>query len=224
MKSHHSNYFSRAVLLFFSLLLLCHTSKGQSNDTTKVGVFITSIYDLDYSNNSFSVDFWIWRINTNREFKDYYSFSASNAKESKKISSSTDFPDQNENILPTLKGDTTFWDYENFSTVVKHEFNITKYPFDEEILVIEFEGENYYDDWVKLQIDEKESGYADLKINGWEIGKMRIEKFNTTYPTNFGSPGDKGSHTYSGFKILIPIKREGTALFFKLFQDLFSQC
>ena len=39
---------------------------------------------------------------------------------------------------------------------------------------------------------------------------MQIKETKTIYESTFGSPGDKGFHSYSGFKVLIPIKREGT--------------
>lgn len=210
-------------LLFTSIVITLgiNISMATPTDTTKVGIYISSIYDLDYINNAFSVQYWIWRLNTKREFKEYNLFEVSNAKETKRILTSTDYKDQGENILPSNKNDTLFWDYENFTSIVKHEYDITNYPFDYETLVVEFESTTYYDDWVKLQIDEKDSGHGDLVINGWQIEEMKIEKVNTKYESTFGSPGDKGFHSYSGFKVSIPIKRDATALFLKLFSGLF---
>src|SRR3954464_747919 len=31
-----------------------------TRDTCRVGIYILSIYDLDYPNQSFSADFWLW--------------------------------------------------------------------------------------------------------------------------------------------------------------------
>lgn len=212
---------SKIQMLFIIISFLFATSFSNAStiDTTKVGVFITSIYDLDYINNSFSVEYWLWRLNTKREFKEYHLFEATNSKENELLFTSTTWPDQIDNQLVN-KGDTLFWDYESFRSIVKHDYDITKYPFDEEVLTIEFEGSTYYDDWVKLQIDQKASGSSMPKINGWETGDMTIESINIIYPTNFGSPGDTAHHAYSGFVVKLPIKRIGTSLFFKLFSGL----
>ena len=58
--------------------------KAKAADTTKVGVYITSIYDLDYSNSSFTVEYWLWRLNKNREFKEYYIFNPIETKTEEK--------------------------------------------------------------------------------------------------------------------------------------------
>lgn len=194
---------------------------AQTSDTTKIGIYITSVFDLDYINNSFSVEYWMWRLNTKREFKEYNLFDASNSKEVTTLFSSTEWKDQSENQLININGDSLFWDYENFRSVVKHDYDITKYPFDEEVLTLEFEGSTYYDEWVKLQIDQKASGHSDLKLNGWEIGEMKVSPVNYKYTSNFGSPGETSDHVYSGFVVQIPIKRVGNAMFFKLFSGLF---
>lgn len=208
------------VSLIVSFISLVNAAEAETADTTKVGIFVTSIFDLDYNNNSFSVEYWMWRLNNKREFKDYNSIEATNSKELKKLSSTIDWKDQSENQLLNGSGDTLFWDYENFRSTVKHDYDITKYPFDEEILIMEFESSNYYDDWVKLQIDQTNSGKSNFKINGWEVGEIKIDAIKTTYPTNFGSPGDTTSHVYSGFIVQLPIKRVGTTMFFKLFSGL----
>ncbi len=205
------------------LLIFCSSLKARSTplDTTKVGIYLTSIYDLNYINNSFSAEFWLWKINSKWEFKKYYAIEATNVKESKREFSTTDWPDQTENILPNGKEDTLYWDYEKFRSVVKHEYDITKYPFDSEMLIMEFEGINYFDDLVKLQIDEKASGHSKLTIDGWRVGEMQLDTFNTIYASTFGSPGDKGFHKYSGIRVKIPIEREATALFLKLYAGIF---
>ena len=154
------------VALIVSFLSLVNVAEAETADTTKVGIFVTSIFDLDYNNNSFSVEYWMWRLNNKREFKDYNSIEATNSKELKKLSSTIDWKDQSENQLLNRAGDTLFWDYENFRSTVKHDYDITKYPFDEEVLIMEFESSNYYDDWVKLQIDQTNSGKSNFKING----------------------------------------------------------
>jgi hypothetical protein len=103
---------------------------------------------------------------------------------------------------------------------IKHDYNISQYPFDEETLKINFEGATYYDDWVKLSVDP-ESKMDSIKINGWKVGQMEIKRTDNVYASSFGSPGETKAQKYSGFTVSIPIAREGWALFLKLFSGLF---
>jgi hypothetical protein len=210
----------RSMLPFVAALLLnTNISYSATSDTTKVGVYITSIYDLDYQNSAFSVEFWMWRLNTDPTIREFYTFEPTNSKKHDKTFTSTTWEDQTDNMV-IRKTDTLFWDYENFKSVFKHQYDINRYPFDEELLVMEFEGDTYYDNWVNLQIDQKESKQNKIEINGWDIGQMQIEKFETRYETSFGSPGDTTKHTYSGFRVSIPIHRKAPFLFVKLFTGL----
>ncbi len=214
--------------LGFVLVFFCSTlcSWGQPSvsintadkirDTVKVGIFINSIYDLDYQRGSFSVNYTVWRLNKKREFKDYYLFLPMNALELDTLVSSAEFHDQSENIISRRTGDTTFWDYYDMTGKFRHEFDVRTYPFEVEELVMEFEGNMYYDHYVELAIDNQ-SGTDTLKLDSWEISPIKTLTTEKTYPTNFGSPGESGTHTYARFKVVIPIKRSGGSLFVKLF-------
>jgi hypothetical protein len=207
--------------LILIVLLIPQVAMSNIQDTTKVGVFVTSIYDLNYVDNSFSAQFWVWHLNKKREFKEYNIYEPNNVKQLKKTSSSTEWPDQSENVLPLKNLDTLFWDYEEYEGVFTHQYDINKYPFDKEILIMDFESSNYYDDWVKLVLDSKHSALdINISIKGWNIDEMKVEKYGSVYNTTFGSPGDSSGHVYSGFRVTIPIERNGIALFFKLFTGL----
>lgn len=208
-------------ILILPLVILIGIQSWAKSDTTTVGVFISSIYDLDYQENTFTVNYWLWRLNNKREFKEFYTFAPSNSKDDKQLFSSTNWADQSENQFPQKNGDTLFWDLENMQSLIKHDYDISRYPFDTEVLTIEFEGATYYDDWVKLKIDSSDSKVDSFEITGWKIGKMKIKRTDNIYASSFGSPGDTKAHRYSGFTVQIPIEREGWALFFKLFSGLF---
>ncbi len=189
-------------------------------DTTKIGFYITSIHDLNYVENSFEIDLWFWRTNPTKDLSNYHLFQPRNAKESSKLFSSKEFEDQDENVI--ISGvDTTFWDYDQYKCKVNHYFDLKRYPFDREYLSIEFEELTNYGQLVYLEIDKKESGIAKFEIKGWDIGQMEIEPFQSRYETNYGNPSDTVRYSYSGVRVVIPIKRQGLGLFFKLFTGLF---
>lgn len=212
----------RILLLAFLHFAIITNLKASVPDSSKVGFYITSIHDLDYINNSFSAEFWFWRVNKTKDLSEYYLFSPKNVKECRTPFTSKDYKDQSENVLfDSISSDTTFWDYEKYNCIFKHYFDISKYPFDEETLVIEIEELTNYDSSVYLTLDSVESGlYKDLTIKGRKIGKIRTESFRTVYDTDFGNPVDNKRYGYNGIRILIPIKREGLGLFLKLYTGL----
>ncbi len=50
-------------------------------DTCKVGVYITSLYDLNFSDNSFSTVYWLWFTYTNDGLDPLKSFEVLNTKQ-----------------------------------------------------------------------------------------------------------------------------------------------
>ncbi|MEI9921905.1 MAG: hypothetical protein WDO14_24400 [Bacteroidota bacterium] len=188
-----------------------------SPDTTKVGIFINSIDELNYDEGSFSANFTIWRLNKAREFKDYYLYLPMNSIDLDTLVASPRLHDQTENVVIRHAGDTIFWDYYDMTGKFRHDFDVRTYPFETEELTMEFEGNMYYDHYVDLSVDQLQSGADTLKLNGWKVSKMKIFAVDRMYPTNFGSPGEKAGRVYSGFKVVIPIAREGWGLFCKLF-------
>lgn len=205
--------------LFVTLVGTAQDSANNSSapDTTKVGIFINSIDELNYDEGSFSANFTIWTLNNERQFKDYYRYLPMNSIDLDTLIASPQLPDQTENIVIRHAGDTIFWDYYDMKGKFRHDFDVRTYPFETEELTMEFEGAMYYDHYVELSIDQAQSGTDTLKLDGWRISKMKVFSVDKTYPTNFGSPGEKAGHVYSGFKVVIPIVREGWGLFWKLF-------
>lgn len=228
MQSVHRSRTSLSVVSLMTFLIVCFfvrivgvAQDGETNtsapDTTRVGIFINSIDELNYDEGSFSANFTIWRLNKDRVFKDYYLYLPMNSIDLDTLVASPTLHDQTENVVVRQLGDTIFWDYYDMMGKFRHDFDVRTYPFEIEELTMEFEGNMYYDHYVELSVDTVQSGTDILNLDGWRISKMKVFAVDKTYPTNFGSPGEKAGRVYSGFKVVIPIVREGWGLFWKLF-------
>ena len=58
-------------ILFSFLYCVIYTCLSAGNikpDTVKTGIYITSIHNIDFKQNEYTVNFWLWLTYTNRAF------------------------------------------------------------------------------------------------------------------------------------------------------------
>ena len=58
-------------IIFFLLAILSHLisfSQQSKPDTVKVGVYVTSIHDIDFKQKEYAVQLWLWLKYKNRDF------------------------------------------------------------------------------------------------------------------------------------------------------------
>lgn len=52
---------SVCILFFAPMALLCQTKHASAKpDTVQMGLYINNIYDLNFQENSFKTNFWLW--------------------------------------------------------------------------------------------------------------------------------------------------------------------
>lgn len=208
----------------FTLMILTKVTWtfGGPQDTTRIGIFVTSIYDLDYLNNSYSIEFWLWRVNHVRDVHDSQHIYIANAKETSILYASSDLKDQKFNIIPIANLDTLFWTYSLIKATIKHEFDISNFPFDNENLQLVLEEDIYNSQDLYLNVDTKQSGLSkSIQIQNWKIDSLNFKNTEAFYKTSFGNPRNNSPNSYSSVKFLIPIKRDSGSMFWKLLSGLF---
>lgn len=145
----------------------------------------------------------------------------SNAKDFKVLYSSADLQDQQYNVIPISPGDTLFWEYKFVQARLRHEFDITNFPFDSEVLTIGFEENIYTAVDLRIQVDSSEVGISDVSVLNWRIDSTYFKEAITTHKTSFGDPANPHStNSYSSVGFHIPISRNGNAMFWKLLTRL----
>lgn len=196
-------------LLFVFPLFFCAALQAQP-DTVKIGVFVNDIYDINLAEKSFSAQFWVWFNYTNPELNPLETLEIPNAKE---VDFSTGLVEEKNGIQ---------WASKKAHAVVKKDWDIRRFPFDEQRLTIELEESDldieslvYVADTANTRLDEK------LTISNWVIEHFEIASGGKKYATTYGDPSLTSTSAYPNAVLTLFIKRQSWGLFFSLFTGMY---
>jgi hypothetical protein len=194
------------IFALYTGVLLSVSGTAQEKDTVKVGIYITSLFDLSLTNHSFSADFWLWFNYRNDSLKPLETLEIVNAK---KVEYS---------LASTEKKAGINWAAHKCKADVKKEWNIEHFPFDNQTLEIVAE-EAIKDTAALVYLADVKNSQLDeaVKLEGWRIKSFKIKGGYATYKTTYGDPVLKGTSSYPHVIISIVLERVGLGLFFKLF-------
>lgn len=196
-------------LAFFMLSCLCHPLQAQP-DTVRIGAFVSDIYDINLSEKSFSTQLWVWFNYRNPDLKPLETLEISNAKE---VDYSLEFTEEKDGVQ---------WSGKKVHAVIKKDWDIRRFPFDEQRLTIEFEESDrdigsmvYVADTGNTRLDE------DLVISNWLIERFEITSGGKKYNTTYGDPTLSSGSAYPHAELTLFIKRKAWGLFFSLFTGMY---
>lgn len=181
-------------------------------DTVKMGVYVFSVYDLNFPGNKVNIDFYIW-YNAKKD--------SLNLLQYFELVNSTEFNKSAE--TDEKRGDIVYQTV-RINSRIKKEWDVGNFPFDRqkiEIMIEDYDKDNtklvFIPDTIASRIDK------DVHLEGWVIKDFGIKAIDHVYETNYGDP-DIPLNEYSAYSrviIYFTIEREGKGLFFKLFVGLF---
>lgn len=179
-------------------------------DTVKVGVYITSIYDLGFAENDFGMDFWVWFVHTNPDIDPKETMEIFNS-ESQTFEYGT-----NES-----KGNY-MWSVQKCRAMIKKNWEISRFPLDDQTLDVILE-ETDSDTSELVYIADIENSKIDpsVDLNGWNIAGFSIEPAVKTYQTTYGDPTLTGESSYARLTFTTKITRDSKRIFLKLFLGLY---
>lgn len=201
-----------SLLCAFGLILLCPVGVPAQSapDTVRIGVFVNDIYDINLNENSFSIQCWVWFNYTNPELNPLESLEIPNAKE---VGYSLDFREEKNGVQ---------WAGKKIHAVVKKNWDIRRFPFDEQYMTLEFEDSDkdiatlvYAADTANTKPD------ASLALTNWKIQRFGITTETKKYNSTYGDPGLSEGSEYPHASLTVHIKRESWGLFFSLFTGLY---
>ncbi len=205
----------RLTIAFMAVVCILSNAFAQDEapiekDTVKLGIYFTSIYDLNLAEKSFTTDFWIWYNYTNDSINPLESVEISNAKEFEFMSDDIE------------KVGNINWATHKCKATVKKEFNLKNFPFDKQEFHIEIEDAIYDSEQLIYIADIKNSKYdKNIKLDEWRIKSFKVEQLEKEYETTYGNPELEGSSTYPGLRASFILERDGVGLFFKLFIGIY---
>lgn len=198
------------IFIFSALISPSVYAQESKKDKLLVGAYITSLYDLSLTNNSFSVDFWLWFNYKNDSLKPLETVEIVNAKKADKALPSTETKNK------------IVWATQKYNAEIKKQWNIEHFPFDRQVLEIIAEEGVKDVNFLAYEADKANSKIDKLvKLEGWKISSFDIKAKESEYQTTYGDPVLKGKSTYAQAIITITLDRVGTGLFFKMFVGVY---
>jgi hypothetical protein len=181
-----------------------------------VGIYITSLYDLDIPEKKFTISAWIWSTYDPKllpeDYKFYNKIEMTNARSWEII--------ENENF--TIDNpDGTRHSMTKFTAEINQDWNVKYFPFDQQNMTLNIESIELDSTQIKFVPDRGNSRVSDeLELSGWHVSPIQIRSFDYKYPTTFGiQSGAQG--IYPRMSFVIPIERYGSRIFWTYFLGFF---
>ncbi len=182
-------------LLAFAFLCMALNSSAQK-DTCKIGLYINSIYDFRLDEKSFMADFWMWMIYKN----DSLIFQNNIEIKNSKTSDFTNFAIEKKGLVD--------WATQKCKAQIMHQWDVSRFPFDEQKLHIEIEDANHDTTAIVYAVDKSNSKLDQSAIQGeWYVVDYTIKDTVHTYQTTYGNPDLSGTSTYPKLITEIVLRR-----------------
>lgn len=198
-------------LLFFFLSEARIYAQEDKIDTVHVGIYITSIHDIDFKNKEYTATFWLWLKYKNPELDFINNLEIPNAKTVEKTFTTID-----------TTGGVIFLQMK-IQCIIKDSWKISNFPFDEQKLRI-FVENSQYDASSMIFVADTLGEHFDKRytLRGWTIDSCIIATGKKVYQTAFGNEtAVKQESEYSSFRVRLSVTRESIGLFWKMFIGMY---
>lgn len=199
------------LILSLSLISLNSPAQDTKRDTVSVGIYITSIHDIDFKQKEYTITFWLWLKYTNKDFDFAKNLEVPAAKNVDKSFFTIDSSGEKINMMMKLQ------------CVMKDSWRITNFPYDHQGLRLSIEN-SQYDSRYLIFVPDTIGQHFDPRftLRGWTIDKCNITVGTKKYETGFGDETLAKPHTeYSTFVVRLDITRDAAGLFWKIFLGMY---
>jgi hypothetical protein len=180
-------------------------------DTVQVGIYVTSIHDIDFRQKEYSINLWLWLKYKRTEFDFMRNLEVPMAKTFEKSYATIDTLDDGR-IYMLMK----------LQCIMKGTWRITDFPFDRQRLRFAIENSMYDASELVFTADTFGNHYGKYFLMGWEKDSFNIRTEIKEYQTSFGDPALSEPHSeYSTFRVTMVIHRDSWELFIKIFLGMY---
>ncbi len=204
-----------AIALLFSPACVFAAETEKQSDTfntdVTVGMFVTNLYDINFSNNEFKTEFWAWFLTDDPAYQP--------ALRTEIVNSKT-FSIRN---ATSEKIEQQYWHSIVFKGTIKQQWDVSDFPFDKQILQIHLEDTIDIQDDLTFKLDSSSGIAKDLIPDGWTLDSFSLTSAANTYPTTFGDPrvGADTEYTFDRITATLVLQREGLRVFATTFIGFF---
>jgi hypothetical protein len=206
------NIFIAAIFSIACLLLSVNKIHAQGvSDTVKVGIYITSIHDIDFKQKEYAITFWLWLKYKNKDFDFMQNLEVPQAKSVTRSFATIDTSDNQVYLLMKMQ------------CIMKDTWRIRNFPFDKQKLRLSIENSQFDSKSLIFVADTVGKNYDPrFTLSGWRINNCVISIGIKKYETTFGDPSLTVPHSeYSSFKAVLNISRNAGGLFWKMFLGMY---
>jgi len=192
--------------MLFSLLAASSATAAQVA-RCKLGVYVTSLHDVDTVKQTFSADAWIWTVCPDKKVQPLQTAEFTTAN------SFTGMLDS------TIARPGLSWSQRKISGTFRASFDLTNFPFERHKLIIGIEEGVQDINGFEYELDALNSGInSSIKVPQWNIDGFSAFSRRALYETNFGDPlmAPRTKSEYSHIDFVIDISRSERTSFFKL--------
>jgi hypothetical protein len=182
-----------------------------NKDTVSVGIYITSIHDIDFKEKEYTITFWIWLKYKNRKFDFWRNLEVPQAKTVEKSFYMID-----------SSGEKTYMQMK-LQCVMKDSWRIANFPYDRQMLRISIENSQFDSRSLVFTADTVGNHFDPrFTLRGWTIDSCVVSTGIKSYETAFGDESFAKPHTeYSTFRARLGIRRDASGLFWKMFLGMY---
>jgi hypothetical protein len=200
------------LFLFISLFVATENRAQEANpDTVKVGIYITSIHDIDFKQKEYTITFWLWLKYKNPDFDFQKNLEIPQAKTVEQSFFTIDTSDGKVYVQMKLQ------------CVMKDSWRIENFPFDQQRLRLAIEN-SQFDSRSLVYLPDTVGDNFDRRftLRGWSIDSCNISAGKRIYETAFGDESMAKPRTeYSTFRVRLTLNREAQGLFWKMFLGMY---
>jgi hypothetical protein len=173
-----------------------------------IGVYVTSLRDLDPVGDSFGIDFWVWSVHPPGD-NPLDSLEFVNAKQIETRLERT-----------TERGDRE-WSRLKARATVLHDWDVTDFPFDRQNLTLDLGIAG--SDAPACGVDRAGSGYdKGIMPEGWRIAAFDVGRHTRENATDFGDPARSGRSAQEHVLVTVELQRESVVGFIKLVAGVYA--
>lgn len=200
------------LLIFICFGLILQSSSQKANpDTVKVGVYVTSIHNIDFKQKEYAIQLWLWLRYKNKDFAFDKNLEIPMAKSVDRSFYTVDT--SNGQVYMQMK----------LQCVMRDSWRIANFPFDRQTLRFSIEN-SQYDSRALVFIADTVGQHYDRRfaLNAWSIDSCLLSVNPHIYETGFGDESlSKPKTEYSAFRLRLSITRNAGGLFWKLFLGMY---
>lgn len=201
------------LLIFLQSLLAATPGHAQTKapDTVHVGIYITSIHNIDFKEKEYTTNFWLWLKYKNKEFNFADNLEIPQAKTVVKSFTTVDSSDGQVYMLMKIQ------------CVMKDTWAIDNFPFDRQTLRLSIENSQFDSESLVFVADTQGKQFDPrFTIRGWNVDSLKMNTGTKIYETAFGDATITEPHTeYSNFKVKLILSRDALGLFWKMFLGMY---